>query len=85
MPQIDITREELDGLMDVLNIAFEDQEQYLNSCHPEMDYGVEWPAARDLKLYQFGLTASVLDKVGMHASAKKWRELADSLRAEIMN
>ena len=77
------TREEIDGLLDVLNIAFDDQENYLNSAHPAMDYGTEWPATRELKATQFELTARVLDKLGMHASAKKWRELADSLKAEV--
>ena len=78
-----LTNEEVNGLLDVLNIAFDDQENYLNSCHPEMDYGTEWPATRELKATQFELTARVLDKLGMHASAKKWRELAESLQEEV--
>jgi hypothetical protein len=75
------TQAEIDALGAALDLAFEDQENYLTSGNAPQDYGSEWSEAKREKQSKFRLIASVTEKLGIAGERERWEGLADQLNS----
>ena len=74
-----LTEAQTEALCDMLQIAYEDQEQYLQSSFASSDYGDEWPEAAATKAHKFRRVGEVVEQLGLVAD--DWTSLAETLEA----
>lgn len=70
---------DIEALLFALDLAFDDQDDYLRSGNAAIDYGSEWNDAADLKMKYFRNLAIVAERLG--SDGDKWGELANMVQA----
>lgn len=71
-----LSRSEHEALMYALDIALDDQENYIEGPYPRADYGSEWSSVAKEKAGHF----NALARSGIHY-ANRWRALAKAVRS----
>lgn len=79
--EVEFTQDEIDALSEILDLAFGDQESYLNIGNPHQDYGAEWPFTATEKANRFRLVAKVGGKLGLTGERDRWERMAESFEA----
>jgi hypothetical protein len=74
--QLRITGPRAEALRFALDLAAQDQREYIHHGHPERDHGEEWPEAAQRKAKQFRQLADIAERIGEDALARSFRELA---------
>jgi hypothetical protein len=78
---IELTTEEIDALSEVLDLAYGDQNNYMDCGDPHMDYGAEWPFVAIEKATRFRIVAAVTGRLGLPGERERWQQLAANLDA----
>ena len=77
---ITLTPEQREALMHILDLAFEDQSNYLDSGHMATDFGADWPEARATKAATFRTIAEIAgQQLRIHGEFERWADLASSV------
>lgn len=77
-----LTDMEREAIGYVLDLAFDDQQNYLSTGSPEVDYGPEWPDTARQKRTYFAALAVAVEKLGLPTDRERWQQLADGLKDE---
>lgn len=81
-PNLYLSDDEKEALIDLFNEAWGDQRHYLDTGNSTADYGDEWQLVAQEKAERFNLGAAVLDKIGASELAKSCRALAEDFADE---
>lgn len=69
---VTLSRAQVEAIGYALDLAYGDQEAYLNMGSPVQDYGDEWPAVADMKSREFVRLAAVADMLGLIGERERW-------------
>jgi hypothetical protein len=81
MTKATLNSAEIQGIGYALDLAYDDQDEYLRRGCPESDYGDEWESAKCYKAEQFRSIAAAANKLGLNGETERWNALADEVMA----
>lgn len=61
----------------MFDLAYGDQDNYLQCADVDADYGDEWPAVCTGKVQDFRAVAEFADIIGLHGESDRWNSLAN--------
>jgi hypothetical protein len=64
-----------------LDLAFQDQEHWLEHGSPTIDYGREWARVRFLKAEEYRELSKLGARLGFDREADRWKRLAENVEA----
>jgi hypothetical protein len=76
---LELTKDEVEALGYALDLAYDDQANYINVSNLAVDYGTDWPDAREHKVTSFMHIAAIAEKLEMHGEPERWRALASQV------
>ncbi len=79
--KIELTQDEHDGLLEAIDLAISDMQEYLQNGSPHKDYGDEWPDVAVEKGRRFDGIAALCLKIGAEQMWIEATAVADNMRA----